>query len=145
MSLLWRRIIDILISLLVPPLSDKPSTHSTKDTLGSQEIDVVFKWLQMLKGFFNASENGIEHGVPLTVLQSGNYKDLVMLGQYMDLPTAQLRERCAMAVKAACKGGGGGSVGVLTNGMRGLKLDDHCGGDDNERMAEILLRIARTR
>lgn len=44
MLLLWRRIIDILISLLLPPLSDKPSS---KDLLSAQEVDVVFKWLQV--------------------------------------------------------------------------------------------------
>ena len=125
---IWRRTIDILISLLIPPLSDKP--YTAKDPLIPSDIDVIYKWLQLLKTFFNANENGVEHGIPLKELQSGNYKDIIMLGQYLDLPTPALKDRIAAAVKAATRSGG----------MAGLSLDG-----DNERMAEILLRIARTR
>ncbi|WWD20945.1 hypothetical protein CI109_105423 [Kwoniella shandongensis] len=135
MLAIWRRIIDTLISLLVPPLSDKPSTAHA---LPSQEVDVVFKWLQLVKAFFNASEGGMEHGVPLTSLQAGPYKDIIMLGQYLDLPTPTLKERCSAAVRAAGKNG-------VVGGMRGLRLDDTGKEDDSERMAEVLLRIARTR
>ncbi|WVQ64082.1 uncharacterized protein L199_002241 [Kwoniella botswanensis] len=150
---LWRRIIDILISLLVPPLSDKPY-HGP--TLGSSEVDVVFKWLGMLKSFFNASEGGIEHGVPIQRLQSGNYKDLIMLGQYLDLPTPTLKDRTSAAVKVASKHTGtsttGGSTGLL-GGFRSMRIDSVSStsqdveetSNENERMAEILLRIARTR
>ena len=136
LSAIWVRLVDTLISLLVPPLSDKPYN---KEMLGSAEVDVIFKWLQLLKGFFNAAEGGREHGVPMTQLQSGNYKDLVMLGQYMDLPTPALRDRCAAAVKSA--GSKATAAGGL-NGMNGLSLG---GSVENDRMAEILLRIARTR
>lgn len=139
MLALWHRIIDILISLLVPPLSDRP--FNTKDVAGSAEVDTIFKWLQLLKSFFNASEGGVEHGVPLTQLTVGNYKDLVMLGQYMDLPTPALKDRCSASVKTASSRSGGTSG--LTNGMNGLGLSP--GAADNDRMAEILLRIARTR
>jgi len=134
MTTLWHRIIDILISLLVPPLSDRPYT---KEVLGSAEIDVIFKWLNLLKGFFNAAEGGYEHGVPMAQLQSGNYKDLVMLGQYMDLPTPALRDRCSAAVKSASARGNGAG-----GGMSGFSLGSV---QDNDRMAEVLLRIARTR
>lgn len=129
---IWRRTIDTLISLLVPPLSDRP--YISKDPLGAPEIDVIFKWLQLLKSFFNASEHGTEHGVPLSQLQSGVYKDIIMLGQYLDLPAQALRDRAGAAVKAVARPGG------LVAGMRGLSMEE-----DNERMAEILLRIARTR
>lgn len=138
MLALWHRIIDILISLLVPPLSDKP--YNTKDTAGSAEIDLVFKWLHLLKAFFNAAEGGVEHGVPMNKLTMGNYKDLIMLGQYMDLPTPALKDRCGAAVKTASSRSVGG--GGLSQGMNGLSVGQ---GGDNDRMAEILLRIARTR
>ncbi|WRT68812.1 uncharacterized protein IL334_005792 [Kwoniella shivajii] len=133
---IWRRIIDILISLVVPPLSDKPYTGPS---LSSSEVDVIFKWLILLKNFFNASEGGIEHGVPIGQLQSGNYKDLIMLGQYLDLPTPALKDRASAAVKAASKPPGG-----LTGTMSRMKVDEGR-EDEGERMAEILLRIARTR
>ncbi|ORY25540.1 hypothetical protein BCR39DRAFT_543937 [Naematelia encephala] len=139
MLALWKSIISILISLVVPPLSDKPMT--TRDPLGSHEIDVVFKWLQLIKTFFNANEGGVEHGVPLVELQKGNYRDLVMLGQYLDLPTAQLKERASAAVKAAARPAG------VVGGMRSMSMNENGVGRDEgeERMAEILLRIARTR
>nr|XP_018258943.1 cytoplasmic protein [Kwoniella dejecticola CBS 10117]OBR81101.1 cytoplasmic protein [Kwoniella dejecticola CBS 10117] len=130
---IWRRIIDILISLLVPPLSDKAYTGPQ---LASSEIDVIFKWLQLLKSFFNANEGGVEHGVPITQLQSGNYKDLIMLGQYLDLPTQSLKDRASAAVKQASKPHSHSPLNAHST---------MTGGDENERMAEILLRIARTR
>ncbi|OCF44431.1 cytoplasmic protein [Kwoniella heveanensis CBS 569] len=140
---IWRRIVDALISLLVPPLSDKPYTGQS---LTSSEIDVVFKWLQLLKAFFNASEGGVEHGVPLHQLQSGNYKDLIMLGQYLDLPTPTLKERASAAVRAAGKPNAAGGVGGLVGGISRLKVDtSEDAANEGERMAEILLRIARTR
>ncbi|ODO07655.1 cytoplasmic protein [Cryptococcus wingfieldii CBS 7118] len=137
MLYIWHRIIETLISLLVPPLSEKPS-HA--QPLTSPEVDIVFKWLQIIKAFFNASENGVEHGVPLSQLQAGPYRDIVMLGQYLDLPTPSLKERCSAAVRAAGKTGG--SAGRIEDGMRGMALDE---GQEGERMAEVLLRIARTR
>ncbi|KAK8843517.1 hypothetical protein IAR55_007177 [Kwoniella newhampshirensis] len=113
------------------------------DYLNENEVDVVFKWLQLIKAFYNASEGGVEHGVPLSSLQAGPYKDIIMLGQYMDLPTPTLKERCSAAVRAAGKSNTNGGV---VGGMRGLRLDDSGGKEDNsERMAEVLLRIARTR
>lgn len=134
MLAIWHRIIEITISLLVPPLSDKPHLAPP---LPPQEVDIIFRWLQLLKSFFNAAEDGTELGVPLSQLQSGPYKDIIMLGQYMDLPTPTLKERCSAAVRAA----GAGRSGGLSNGMKGSSLE----GNDNERMAEVLLRIARTR
>lgn len=41
--------------------------------------------IQYLKAFFNAEEHGIEHGVPLAVLQSGPYREILMAGQNLDL------------------------------------------------------------
>ncbi|ADV25829.1 cytoplasmic protein [Cryptococcus gattii E566] len=134
MLAIWHRIIEITISLLVPPLSDKPYLAPP---LPPQEVDIIFRWLQLLKSFFNAAEDGTELGVPLSQLQSGPYKDIIMLGQYMDLPTPTLKERCSAAVRAA----GAGRSGGFSNGMKGSSLE----GNDNERMAEVLLRIARTR
>ncbi|WOO80435.1 putative protein [Vanrija pseudolonga] len=146
MLVIWRRIIDILISLLVPPLASK---ESTRTPLGPTEVDIVFKWLNELKAFFNASEGGIEHGIPLSQLQSEAYKDIVMVGQYLDLPTPQLKERAAAAVKAASS-----IVASPVTAMRNLNLGTNGAAsasarsrvdDDNQRMAEVLLRIVRMR
>ncbi|KAL1411961.1 hypothetical protein Q8F55_002954 [Vanrija albida] len=143
---IWRRIIDILVSLLIPPLASK---ESTRTPLGPSEVDIVFKWLTELKAFFNADEGGVEHGIPLSKLQSESYKDIVMVGQYLDLPTPQLKERAATAVKAASS-----IVGSPVTTMRNLNLSTNGPSyssarsridDDNHRMAEGLLRIVRMR
>lgn len=44
MSRLWKEVLATLESLLVPPLSDKPSQQKP---LTQQELDIVFKWLQV--------------------------------------------------------------------------------------------------
>jgi hypothetical protein len=93
----------------------------------------------MLKSFFNAKEGDVEHGVPLGQLQQGPYKDLVMVGQYLDLPTAALRERVSGAVKGSV-----GRTGGISSQMSKMGMDD-AHANETERMAEVLLRIARTR
>ena len=124
---IWHRLLEALISLLVPPLSDRPSSTRAP---GPAEVNIIFKWLAFLKSFFNASENGSEYGVPLGQLQSGGYRDLLMLGQYLDLPGPALKERCSAAVKALGLGGQGANPGMK---------------EDQRRTAEVLLRLVRTR
>lgn len=109
----------------------------------------MFKWLQSLKAFFNAKEGEVEHGVPNAKLQAGPYRELVMVGQYLDLPTPALRDRASAAVKSASSRGASSSG--LVGGMRGLQVNEGDGSgaggkeEENERMAEVLLRIARMR
>lgn len=92
----------------------------------------MLKWLPLLKTFFNAREGATEHGVKLTMLHAGVYKDMMMVGQYLDLPTPALKERAGAAVK-----------GVVAR-VRG-SADDASSQAEGERMAEVLLRIVRTR
>jgi len=44
MTKLWKEVLVTIEALLVPPLSDKPSLQRP---LTQQEVDVVFKWLQV--------------------------------------------------------------------------------------------------
>ncbi|KAF2150630.1 C2 domain-containing protein [Myriangium duriaei CBS 260.36] len=69
MTRLWKEVLTTLESLLVPPLSDKPSQQRP---LTSQEVDVVYKWLRLLFDFFHVDGDG----VPLDVLRSPKYHDL---------------------------------------------------------------------
>lgn len=131
MTLIWKRVLDILISILIPPLSDK---EATSEGLSGQEVNVVFQWLKLLKAFFNAAEEGQEYGVPLNVLQSGTFKDVMTIGQYLDLPTPVLKEKC----NAATKGARRPSLGQGRNAMGRVE-------DGDIRLAEILLRILRMR
>ncbi|KAK8187200.1 uncharacterized protein BKA78DRAFT_185659 [Phyllosticta capitalensis] len=78
MSRVWKEVLATIESLLVPPLSDKPSHQRP---LTQQELDIVFKWLQLLFDFFHAvdEETGIPSGVPNDVLKSPKYHDLQTL------------------------------------------------------------------
>ena len=77
MTRLWKEVLMAIESLLVPPLSDKPSS---KKPLTEKELDVVYKWLQLLFDFFNArDEDGEVLGVPAEVLRSPKYHELASL------------------------------------------------------------------
>ncbi|TKA70351.1 hypothetical protein B0A55_08502, partial [Friedmanniomyces simplex] len=75
MTRLWKEALVTLETLLVPPLSDKPSAQKP---LGQQEVDIVYRWLRILFDFFYAydEEDKHAHGVPLDVLKSPKYHDL---------------------------------------------------------------------
>ena len=75
MTRIWKEVLSTIESLLVPPLSDKPSPQQQ---LQEPELETVFKWLTMLFDFFHAfdDETGQAYGVPLDVLKSPKYHDL---------------------------------------------------------------------
>ena len=67
MTRLWKEVLLRIENILVPPLSDKPSIQRP---LNQQELDIVFKWLELLFDFFNArdEETGEAMGVPAMFL-----------------------------------------------------------------------------
>jgi hypothetical protein len=74
MTRLWKEVLVTVEGLLVPPLSDKPSQQRP---LTRQEVDIVYKWLQMLFDFFHAADGeGGYDGVPMDVLKSPKYHEL---------------------------------------------------------------------
>lgn len=78
MTRLWKEVLLAIEALLVPPLSDKPSSQRP---LTQQELDVVFRWLQLIFEFFNArdEQTGEAMGVPADVLKSPKYHELASL------------------------------------------------------------------
>lgn len=78
MTRLWKEVLMAIECILVPPLSDKPSSQRP---LNQQELDVVFKWLELLFDFFNARDDqtGEVLGVPSDVLKSPKYHDIASL------------------------------------------------------------------
>ncbi|KUI67388.1 hypothetical protein VM1G_02633 [Cytospora mali] len=77
MTRLWKEVLMAIESLLVPPLSDKPSTQKP---LTQVELDIVYKWLELLFEFFNAKdEDGEVLGVPAEVLKSPKWHELASL------------------------------------------------------------------
>ncbi|KAK0618234.1 hypothetical protein B0T17DRAFT_537307 [Bombardia bombarda] len=78
MTRLWKEVLIAIENLLVPPLSDKTSTQKP---LTQAELDVVYRWLELLFAFFNAKdhETGEVLGVPLDVLKSPKWHELASL------------------------------------------------------------------
>ncbi|MCJ1378885.1 hypothetical protein MMC17_001984 [Xylographa soralifera] len=102
MTRLWKEVLVTIESLVVPALSDKPSQQRQ---LNQQELDIVFKWLQLLFDFFHAvdEETNEENGVPLDILQSPKYFDIKTLNFfYFDSTDSLIRtsERMASATAA---------------------------------------------
>jgi hypothetical protein len=102
MTRLWKEVLITIESLLVPPLSDKPSQQRP---LTQQELDIVFKWLQMLFDFFHAvdEETGVANGVQMSVLKSPKYHEIASLNFFYAETTENLirtSERMASATAA---------------------------------------------
>ena len=103
MTRLWKEVLVTIESLVVPPLSDKPSQQKP---LNQQELDIVFRWLDLLYDFFHAvdEETGIANGVPMDVLRSPKYFDIKTLNFFYNEPTESLiRESERMATATASR------------------------------------------
>lgn len=101
MTRLWKEVLLALEGLLVPPLSDKPSNQRP---LTQQEMDIVFKWLELLFDFFHArdEETGEAMGVPADVLKSPKYHELASLNFfYFDTRDNLIRTSERMATASA--------------------------------------------
>jgi hypothetical protein len=99
MTRLWKEVLIALENLMVPPLSDKPSNQRP---LTQQELDIVFKWLELLFEFFHARDEatGEALGVPIDVLKSPKYSEVASLNFFYLEPTDNLiriSERMASA------------------------------------------------
>jgi hypothetical protein len=99
MTRLWKEVLLAIENLLVPPLSDKPSTQKP---LTQAEMDVVYRWLELLFGFFNArdADSGEVLGVPADVLKSPKWHELASLNFFYTDTTENLirtSERMAAA------------------------------------------------
>ena len=101
MTRLWKEVLLAIESLLVPPLSDKPSTQRP---LTQKELDIVNRWLELLFEFFNArdAQSGEQLGVPMNVLKSPKYHELASLNFFYSEDTNNLiRESERMASATA--------------------------------------------
>ena len=103
MTRLWKEVLVTIESLVVPPLSDKPSQQKP---LTQKELDIVFKWLDLLYDFFHAvdEETGEANGVPADVLRSPKYFEIKTLNFFYFEPTDGLvRESERMASASAAR------------------------------------------
>lgn len=101
MTRLWKEVLIAIENLLVPPLSDKPSTQKP---LTQAELDVVYRWLELLFSFFNVrdQETGQSLGVPADVLKSPKWHELASLNFFYNESTENLmRESERMAAANA--------------------------------------------
>lgn len=103
MARLWKEVLIAIENLLVPPLSDKPSTQKP---LTQKELDIIFFWKDELFKFFNVrdEETGEALGVPETVLKNPKWHDLGSLYFFYHEPTDVLiRESERMAAATAAR------------------------------------------
>ncbi|RCI15482.1 hypothetical protein L249_3572 [Ophiocordyceps polyrhachis-furcata BCC 54312] len=103
MTRLWKEVLMAIENLLVPPLSEKPST---KKPLTRRELDVVYHWLEMLFAFFNArdEDSGEQLGVPSEVLKSPKWHELASLNFfYLEDTDSLIGESERMAATAAMR------------------------------------------
>ncbi|KAL4917072.1 hypothetical protein BDW62DRAFT_184510 [Aspergillus aurantiobrunneus] len=99
MARLWKEVLATIESLLVPPLSDKPS-HQKPLTM--QEVEIVSRWLVLLLNFFHApdEETGEAAGISIDILKSPKYHEIQSLNFFYFEPTDTLirtSERMASA------------------------------------------------
>lgn len=88
MTKTWEIVLDALESLLIPPLSGKPTPQSP---LTIKEKDSLSIWSEALLHFFYHEGKGI----PMEVLKSKAYQEfLVGLSNYYDLSTNELIKLC---------------------------------------------------
>ncbi len=101
MTRLWKEVLMTIENLLVPPVSEKPSVQKQ---LTRKELDVVYHWLDLLFGFFNArdEESGEQLGVPAEVLKSPKWHELASLNFfYFEDSHSLIRESERMAAATA--------------------------------------------
>lgn len=95
MAKLWKQILMTIESLIVPPLSDKPSHMRA---LSDGELDIALKWLKFLRDFFYVG--GDESGVPLNILQNAKFNEILSVRIYYDWRTDDLMEVSRQCVQA---------------------------------------------
>ncbi|KAI8362653.1 hypothetical protein BD560DRAFT_484076 [Blakeslea trispora] len=69
---IWDQILKTLECVLLPPLSEHLSEVKPLD---DYELNIVLKWLELLKIFFNGGEDG--DAIPLEVLENAQYFSLL--------------------------------------------------------------------
>ena len=90
---LWKEIVMAAEALIVPPLSDRPSSQKS---LAEGELEIVLKWLVFLRNFLHL--NGDEQGLPETVLNNSKFHELLKIGLYYDWSTDDLMEVCSKLI-----------------------------------------------
>ncbi|KAL1915951.1 uncharacterized protein VTP21DRAFT_6339 [Calcarisporiella thermophila] len=80
----WKEILNAVVEMLLPPLEG-----ATMRPLSEMEGFVVFKWVELLKIYFNGGEEG--NAIPLDQLESQKYRDILQLWQLYDAPIEELQ------------------------------------------------------
>ncbi|MBW0460735.1 hypothetical protein O181_000450 [Austropuccinia psidii MF-1] len=144
MNKIWKEILSIIDSLLLPPLSDQPSDMRP---LSGKEVDVVLKWLKFLTNFFHADGEG----VPIEDLHNQKYKEIWSIGFFYDRHTDDLMEECVRAMQQQLRRGTTKSVSRNKSvyqqrnlgTIRKRKADKK--QDQEPTSTEMIMRILRLR
>ncbi|RKP11004.1 hypothetical protein THASP1DRAFT_27249 [Thamnocephalis sphaerospora] len=95
-SKIWKEMLQNLENLLVPPLSDQPTTMKP---LVNTEVEMVFTCLELLKTYFHGGDDG--DGIPISTLESSKYHNLQAIRDMYQLSSedliARYQEQAAVA------------------------------------------------
>ncbi|RCI06748.1 hypothetical protein CU098_013112 [Rhizopus stolonifer] len=89
---IWKEILIALDNILLPPLSAQASDMAPLDIY---ELDVAFKWIELLKVLFNGGEDG--DAIPLEELECSEYYSLLSLNVIYHANTEHLIQLCQAA------------------------------------------------
>ncbi|KAG1220457.1 hypothetical protein G6F35_006694 [Rhizopus arrhizus] len=92
---IWKDILMILDEMLLPPLSEQVSDMVPLDIY---ELDIVFKWIELLKILFNGGEDG--DAISLEELECSEYYCLLSLNTVYHSSTDHLIHLCQTAQKS---------------------------------------------
>ncbi|RCH93711.1 hypothetical protein CU098_000183, partial [Rhizopus stolonifer] len=84
---IWEQLLKTLECVLLPPLSEHLSEVKALD---EYELHIVFKWLELLKIFFNGGEDG--DAIPLETLENTQYYSLLSINAAYRLDTQTLMD-----------------------------------------------------
>ncbi|EEB07487.2 C2 domain-containing protein [Schizosaccharomyces japonicus yFS275] len=150
MSSVWDEALSILEDLLIPPLSDKPSSRKP---LNGTQTRIVYMWLQFLLNYFNANGEGVD----MKTLQSDHYKELLVIQEYYSRPEEELIRQCETNAVRLIQGVKSGESVKSSHGLADSKKLIYRMGtirntstslstvNEVERLDTIILRILRMR
>ncbi|BFZ60617.1 hypothetical protein YB2330_001657 [Saitoella coloradoensis] len=93
-SKVWREVLTTIEDLLVPSLSEKPSSMRP---LNEAEVDVVYNWLNFLRDFFHSGGDGIA----MDVLTQSKYQEVMSIRFFYDQDLNTLVQEAERTVQTA--------------------------------------------
>ncbi|KAI9591169.1 hypothetical protein BDF19DRAFT_456043 [Syncephalis fuscata] len=144
-SKIWKEMLQNLENLLVPPLSEQPTSMKP---LEGNELEMVYTCLELLKLYFHGGDDG--DGISLSTLESPKYHTLMLIRDIYPLSAEALITRYQQAADAqsAANGAGGARRNKSIMARRNLGTIKQLAKKKTESGADqvdCILRVLRLR